>query len=302
MAVRYTIRTVASRTGLSEHTIRAWERRYSALSPERTETNRRLYGQEDMERLALLRLAVEGGHAIGQVANLSDAELRSLSGSDASPGPAPVDRESPSTYLKAAEHAIDGLDADALERVLTRGGAALGIGGLVETVVLPLTATIGRRWEEGTMRVSHEHMASAVLRTYLERVRTSMVAPTFAPRLLVTTPSGQFHEIGALIVSIVAAMQGWHVTYLGPNLPADEIAAAARQTGVRAVGLSLVYPVGDPSVESELARLRAQLDPTVPILVGGRAAESYREAIQRAGASQVTSLQELRAILDDLRV
>src|SRR5579871_2950965 len=74
----HTIKFVAQHTGLSAHTIRAWERRYAALSPERTATNRRLYSTDDMEKLSLLRRAVQAGHNIGQIARLSLSDLQRL--------------------------------------------------------------------------------------------------------------------------------------------------------------------------------------------------------------------------------
>src|SRR5689334_2672996 len=78
MSQLHTIRYVAMRTGLSQHAIRAWEKRYNALSPSRTVTNRRLYTEEDLEKLLLLRQAVEIGHTISQIAMRSVSELREL--------------------------------------------------------------------------------------------------------------------------------------------------------------------------------------------------------------------------------
>ena len=81
--------------------------------------------------------------------------------------------------------------------------------------------------------------------------------------LVVATPAGQIHELGALLVGAAAANLGWHVTYLGASLPAAEIAGAARQNRARAVALSLVYPEDDPRLEGELTRLRESLPPEV---------------------------------------
>ena len=76
------IRVVARRTGLTPHVIRAWEKRYGAVTPHRTETNRRLYSQEDVERLTLLRRSTLLGRSIGQIAKMSTEELRRLVGED----------------------------------------------------------------------------------------------------------------------------------------------------------------------------------------------------------------------------
>ena len=119
--------------------------------------------------------------------------------------------------------------------------------------------------------------------------------------LIVTTPAGQLHEIGALLVAAAAANLGWHVTYLGASLPAAEIAGAASQNRARAVALSVVYPEDDPLLEGELTRLRESLPVETPLLVGGRAMPAYREVLKKIGAIELTDLTHLLATLDSLR-
>jgi methylmalonyl-CoA mutase cobalamin-binding subunit len=119
--------------------------------------------------------------------------------------------------------------------------------------------------------------------------------------IVVATPTGQIHELGALLVGAAAANLGWHVTYLGASLPAAEIAGVARQNRARAVALSLVYPEDDPRLEGELTRLRESLPPEVMLLVGGRAMPAYREVLKKIGATQVTDLSQLCSTLDELR-
>ncbi|MBX7259713.1 MAG: MerR family transcriptional regulator, partial [Candidatus Hydrogenedentes bacterium] len=54
---QHPIQVVALRTGLTPHVIRMWERRYAAVCPTRTPTNRRLYSDSDITRLRLLSRA-----------------------------------------------------------------------------------------------------------------------------------------------------------------------------------------------------------------------------------------------------
>ena len=75
---KYPIKIVANKTGLSMHVIRVWEKRYNAVTPERTETNRRLYSTEDILKLQLLSKSIESGHTIGSIAQLNLSELRGL--------------------------------------------------------------------------------------------------------------------------------------------------------------------------------------------------------------------------------
>ena len=69
---------VARRTGLSAHVIRIWEKRYGAVKPERTPTNRRVYSEDQIERLDLLCRVTQAGHSIGHVAKLPTESLRKL--------------------------------------------------------------------------------------------------------------------------------------------------------------------------------------------------------------------------------
>jgi len=119
--------------------------------------------------------------------------------------------------------------------------------------------------------------------------------------LVVATPAGQVHELGALLVAATAVNFGWRVTYLGASLPAAEIAGAAQLSRARAVALSLVFPDDDPQLEGELGRLREALPPQTPLLVGGRAMPSYRAALKMIGAVPIESLVQLGSTLDDLR-
>jgi methanogenic corrinoid protein MtbC1 len=121
-----------------------------------------------------------------------------------------------------------------------------------------------------------------------------------APRLIVTTPAGQVHELGALMAGTAAAAEGWHVAYLGPSLPAEDIVAAVEANGSRAVALSIVL-AAEPQVESELEKLGQLLPENVAILVGGRAASYYDDVIQRIHAVRLTDLNSFRTELEALR-
>jgi DNA-binding transcriptional MerR regulator/methylmalonyl-CoA mutase cobalamin-binding subunit len=299
------IKVVARRTGLSAHVIRIWEKRYGAVQPERTGTNRRLYSDEQIERLSLLREVTQSGHSIGHVAKLPTEKLRELSkeshGADGRASRGQTASPAAPTFLDECVAAVKSLDARALEETLKRAATELGAHGLLQRVVAPLAQTIGELWRNGTITAAHEHFASAVIRIFLGRAARPFAGTDSAPVIVVATPTGQIHELGALLVGAAAANLGWHVTYLGASLPAAEIAGAARQNRARAVALSLVYPEDDPRLEGELTRLRESLPPEIMLLVGGRAMPAYHDALEKIGATQVTDLSDLSSTLDELR-
>ncbi|MBM3822921.1 MAG: cobalamin B12-binding domain-containing protein [Verrucomicrobia bacterium] len=301
----HAIKAVALRTGLTAHVIRIWEKRYQAVKPERTGTNRRLYSEEQIERLSLLRDVTRAGHHIGPVAGLPTEKLRTLAAeAETEEGrirQATSGAEGKTSILKDCIAAVENLDSRALEGALKRGALELGAQGLLQRVIAPLAQTIGELWRDGTITAAHEHFASAVIRIFLGHAARPFAGLEIAPALVVATPAGQLHELGALIVSAAAANLGWYVTYLGASLPAAEIAGAARQNQARAVALSLVYPEDDPRLEGEMMRLRECLPMEVPILVGGRAMPAYREALDKIGALQIKDLAHFCNVLDEHR-
>lgn len=299
------IKVVVRRTGLTAHVIRIWEKRYGAVKPARTNTNRRLYSEEQIERLGLLRDITRAGHSIGPVANLPLQKLRALAAeSQASNHPAlsaGTGRDTTALLFDEGLAAVKRLDARTLEEALRRGALELGAQGLLQRVIAPLAQTIGDLWHDGVITAAHEHFASAVIRIFLGHAARPFAGSDEAPVLVVATPTGQLHELGALLVGAAAANLGWHVTYLGASLPAAEIAGAARQNRARAVALSLVYPEDDPRLESELTRLRELLPPEVTLLAGGRAGPAYRETLDQIGALLMKDLAHFCSTLDDLR-
>lgn len=298
------IHLAARLTGLSTHVIRIWEQRYRAVDPKRTPANHRLYSPSDIERLTLLRDLTRAGHNIGQVARLPTDKLRALAASipglelqtlRSAPAPALSD------WVEPCLAAVQTLDGRALDDMLKRATTVLGTQGVLQKLVAPLGQRLGDLWREGKITAAHEHFATGHLRAFLSNLTKPFAGSEGAPALVVATPAGQLHELGALLAGATASNLGWQVTYLGASLPAAEIAGAARQKRARAVALSIVYPEDDASLPGELALLRETLPADTTLLVGGRGVPAYRETLLRLGAILVADLIQLGLVLDRLR-
>ena len=177
----------------------------------------------------------------------------------------------------------------------------MGQQTFLDELVMPFLEKTGELWERGDLKIAQEHLASAVVRSLLGSMAMSRSADSSGPLLLTTTPSGQRHEFGALVAGLVANSTGWRSVHLGPDLPSEEIAAAARDKGARAVVLSLVYPADDPRLGMELRKLRRLLPNDVALLVGGRAAGGYREVLNEIAAILSDGLSDFRQKLNDVR-
>jgi DNA-binding transcriptional MerR regulator/methylmalonyl-CoA mutase cobalamin-binding subunit len=294
---------VTRRTGLSPAVLRMWERRYAVVKPSRSPKGRRLYSDADVERLRLLARATQGGRSIGQVAALSEEALAELVRRDA------VEERARSAvgitvpalrFVEEALPAIERLEATTLETLLGRAMLVLPASAFLDDVVAPLLQQVGERWREGTLRPVHGQLASAVLRRVLDRF-SEAAAPPGAPELVVATPAGQMHELGALLVAATAAAEGWAVTFIGTSLPAEDIADAVRVTGAPALALSIVHPSGDRALADELRTLASRLPSATLVLVGGAAAPSYAPTIDAIGAERLANLAELRVRLRAIR-
>jgi methanogenic corrinoid protein MtbC1 len=299
---RHPIGVVTARTGITQDLLRAWEKRYNAVVPGRGPTGRRLYSDEDVERLRLLKSLVGAGRRISDVAALSKDELLALAREDAvetaaPPATRPRSPVGEPDYLEEALNALEHFDKSKLQHILADAAVSLSSPNLRRQVVVPLMQSIGDRWREGSLRVAHEHLASAILRSFMAGLANKTTPLPSAPRLLITTPSGQRHELGALLVAHVAEEYGWDVVYLGPDLPAEEIAVAVRRLEPKAVALSIVYKNGDLHVQEELRKLAGFLEGGVPVFVGGPAVDHMRSFFEEIGVQTVGDLADLPDLL-----
>lgn len=272
---RHPIRVVAHRTGLTPATIRAWERRYQAVEPARSEGGQRLYSDSDIERLNTLRALTDMGRSIGMVASLPPEAAEALLSEDLEAAPAangPGTAETEESWVDDGYRHIVALDATALERLLWRAFLSLGAKRFLVGVATPLLARVGSGWSAGRISPAQEHMGSAVL----ERVLAWMTDPSMAaedgPRVVVATLPGERHGLGARLATAAATVEGWHTTYLGTDLPVEDIAAAATELGAKAVAISAVRTDAPRETIDDLKALRNLLAPEITMMVGGAGA------------------------------
>ena len=166
----YPLRAAARLTGLSPEVLRAWERRYAVVEPMRTAGGTRRYRASDLDRLRLVKAAVDAGHRISTVASLSATELEQAV--------APLEGEFVAG-MQPILTALEQLDAEEAHRLLSLQLSAMGPVGFARDFALPLVREIGDRWARQQMGVASEHLATGVLRSMLG----SALMPTAASRL-----------------------------------------------------------------------------------------------------------------------
>ncbi len=286
-APQYRIGTVTRLTGLSADVVRVWERRYKAVTPVRSEGGTRLYSEADIARLRRLRQAIDRGYSIGQAARLSSEQLESVLQDRER------EREGGDPYSAVRGRFLDAIkkmDVVAADMELSRAATLFPARALTHNIVSPILEEIGERWAHKELGAAHEHLASGLLRNLLCAMFRLYPPNEQAETIILTTPPNERHEFGLLLAAMTAAMRGWRVVYLGPDLPAPEIANAVRLTGSRYLALSVA--IENPQLETELRSLAESLPPSTRVWIGGAEAINHRDLIHSLNWVLIRDLED----------
>jgi DNA-binding transcriptional MerR regulator/methylmalonyl-CoA mutase cobalamin-binding subunit len=293
----YPIRAVSRLTGISIDTLRAWERRYQVVTPQRDERGR-LYTEADVERLRLLNAAVERGHAIGRLAGMRDEELQELmAGSVAVASDALAMKsarlEEPGAAPRRVMAAIERLDYAEAERELAMLAAVLTPRELVYRVAQPLMKEVGEAWHNGRLSVAQEHMTSALLRNLVGALIPQHRRAAPVGKLLFATPGGEHHEFGILLSAMLAVGGGLGIVYLGASLPAEEIVRAAQKTAPQAVVLGFIGANGARAALADLQQVASKLPAHIELWVGGTQGEALVKEVRQTRALLIEDFEML---------
>lgn len=266
----YTIKAITSLTGLTPETLRAWERRYGTVSPQRDDNGRRFYCQNDLEKLSLLAQLTRQGHSIGKLCRLDQQQLKEILNQ-------PTNGAIGSHSL-LCEQILDALmqyRLDQCEQLLKRALIASEPLVYVRDTLIPTLQQVGQRWHEGTLSIAQEHMFSACVKRIVFSMVNNIYTPTHRRAgILLTTPSGEPHEFGVLMACLIAAVHQYNCYYLGPDLPAEEIVVAAQHLQPNVIVLSLTKTPPEQALIDQLQELAVSTVTTgIPLWIGGKGAE-----------------------------
>ncbi len=267
----YEINEVAKLTGLEPARLRAWERRYAIVRPQRLANGYRAYTAEQVALLRAYARLIERGERIGDLAQqpiaevLARAEERDL---DGSPQGALLD-------------AVKAFDRDRLEALVAQQLALRGLRAFAHDVVLPLAQEVGDLWALGKIPIAAEHLASEVVLHALKGgLRMSRAA---GPLCVAACLPGERHEWGFLCVLADVQEQGWRIHYLGPDLPLDDVVEAAWKLRADAVALTAsTRAIIEPQLPA-LAQLPGRLPPRTLAVLGGGGVEPYERVLRTYG-------------------
>lgn len=264
------IAAVERETGINKETLRVWERRYGFPSPWRDGAGERLYPQEQVQKLRLIKRLMDAGHRPGRIVGASAEELAALLQPVAS-APVPAVAGSAAPEIEACAALLQGHDVDGLRRTLFQVVLRRGLAAAVTEVFAPLTTRIGELWMSGAVQVFQEHIYSESLQLTLRQAIQALPAqaPGAGPRVLLTTLPGESHVLGLLMAEALLSLEGAVCLSLGAQTPLAQLAAAAVVHRADVVALSFSAQLSSRAVQEGLVALRGLLPARVAIWAGG---------------------------------
>ena len=301
----YPMRAVTRFTGLSPDVVRIWERRYEAVTPDRTAGHARRYSSTDIRRLLMLNELTRRGHSIGDVARLPDERLRGLLERDSILNEPAVSQARPDPDANregiVAEYlgAMGRFEVRRAQEILGAAAALLPPTAFLFDVVMPILREVGLRWSHQQLGIAHEHVVSSHVKGFLTGLLRLVPPPgPGAPRMLAATPRNHHHEFGALMAAYLGAVRGWDVVYVGPDIPGDDLRMAADLAGADLIVLS-VLRIPPPKELQELASELRTLARRTTLWIGSPPDHPIRRQVKTIRAFD--RLEDLLGALDERR-
>jgi DNA-binding transcriptional MerR regulator/methylmalonyl-CoA mutase cobalamin-binding subunit len=278
--VRFDIAGVERETGIGKDTLRVWEKRYGFPVPERDEREERLYPQDQVDRLRLIKRLLDSGLRPVKVVGLEVAELNELVSQ------MPDDSSELSGDLSGFIDLIKSHQASELRVALGRTLMQQGIEDFLSKTIGHLNRLVGESWMRGEIRVFEEHLYSEQITSVLRAAISTMSDANGSPRVLLTTLPGEEHSLGLLMAEAILSMHGASCVMLGVQTPIQDIVPAAQAHRSDIVVLSFSAAAAPGLVKSGLQQARQALPKDIGLWAGGAGVARQRnseEGVQLMG-------------------
>jgi DNA-binding transcriptional MerR regulator len=261
MAV-YSMAQVENLTGISAHTLRIWERRYSFLTPERTATNIRYYSDKELKKLLNIGILTRNGHRISKIDVMPDTQIYELV------------TDILSNVSEENEDEINALTLCMLEmnevefnKIFLRRAMRKGLQETITELIYPFLHHIGLLWGTNKLIPPQEHfIANLIRQKIISAIDTLPLPSNDAPAICMFLLDGEDHEIGLLLAAYLARDLGWRVYYLGQNVPVVNIGEVVEISKPVMMLAMFVVPAAKRTAKF-IKLIRNQTD--IPLLVSG---------------------------------
>jgi MerR family transcriptional regulator, light-induced transcriptional regulator len=293
----FTIKQAAQTVGVTQATLRTWERRYGVVAPRRTETGYRTYDRASIARLVTMRRLVdEGWSPRNAAAAILAAEVAADAGTATAPRALGPDLRVGADHTGELLEAAARMDVPAIERSRDAGMARGSFEHAVDSWLMPTLVALGDDWARGAVDVAGEHAASHLVLRRLSAAFEAAGSRSRGPKVVVGLPAGSQHELGALAFATAVRRLGHDVLYLGPSVPEASWLAAARAHGADAAVLGVVTEADRPAACAAVGALQGDRPGTL-VAVGGAASTSLAVDVHELPPRIADAAHELDELL-----
>lgn len=248
---QYSIQLASKISGVGVHTIRAWEKRYQAVVPQRNSSGRREYCDADIERLSLLSELCNLGHSIGKVAHLSTADLKEQldklgrqveSASHGTHVSAPVEKVQ--LTKEGVKENIEAIFDDLLQYNLNKIASrfepiknSINRRELALKLIHPLFERLQILVKEGTLSSAQEQALLAIIKFQVGNIlfRGNNPKSPRPQKIILCSPEGSYCEFGIIQAALLCSYYNFQFSYLGPNVPVETLADAYSSLGANLI-------------------------------------------------------------------
>ena len=250
----FSISQLSRYSGIKSHTIRAWEQRYNALKPERSEGNTRYYDNSQLRRLLNIVSLMDSEHKVSELCEMPDKRLFHLVNERVQGAIDTAGREE--YFISQMIAAGMSYDEQHFEKILSNCLVRYGMKKAYTEVIYPMLVRIGLMWAGDGIPPANEHFISNLLRQKLFTAIDSLPPPKgSSDKWLLFLQENEFHEIGLLLACYLVRLAGKHVIYLGPDVPFSSLVSAIKVTSPQHLLFFLVQQDLPESIEEYFKRL-----------------------------------------------
>lgn len=272
----FTISRAADQVGITTATLRAWERRYSVVRPQRTDGAYRVYSDDDVRLLRSMKQLVDEGWSAGFAAQEA---LRTRGAAVAVPAGQDVRPLVLSEEFVAAAAAFD---AERLDELLDQMFSLGRFETVANSYLFPALAELGAAWKDGRVTVAGEHLAAHAVTRRLSAAYDAAAVSNHGARVLIGLAPGNRHELGLLAFAVAARRAGLRTDYLGADVPEADWILASAEPSVRAIVMS-VHEKADITSMAHVTAAVHRRHPDVVIAAGGAAQDQTPTGVLRLG-------------------
>jgi len=276
-----TIGAVSRATGIPVNTLRTWERRYSFPLADRSEGGQRLYSPSVIPHLKLINQALQTGLRPKQVVGMDFDELQELLGKNLPPNP--TEQDEVQEWINAAKR----LDGGHLDYCFHSSVSQLGVQRFLTDKIVPFIQEMGESWAKGKIQIYHEHFATERIHDFLTSIWRPLSDRAKGSSIICATLPGENHFLGLHMAATIMALYGYHIIFLGPKTPLNDLQECTWQSNAKSILISVSTTTPKELVTNVLKELRANLSSNVQIVLGGKGAPFIK------GTVTMKSLNEL---------